>query len=65
MLTFYPEFEAESPSEVEVIFLLDLSCSMKVHFSVFSSQALKGGKVGPREPQNVRCGAQSPNYFDA
>ena len=30
MLTFYPEFEAKSPSEVEVIFLLDLSCSMKV-----------------------------------
>ncbi|KAL9969636.1 hypothetical protein ACROYT_G021872 [Oculina patagonica] len=29
MLTFYPEFEAESPSEVEVLFLLDLSCSMK------------------------------------
>ena len=30
MLTFYPEFEAESPQEVEVVFLLDLSCSMKV-----------------------------------
>jgi len=29
MLTFYPEFEAESPQEVEVVFLLDLSCSMK------------------------------------
>lgn len=35
MLTFYPEFEAESPPDVEVIFLLDLSCSMKVYFSVF------------------------------
>ena len=30
MLTFYPEFEAEIPREVEVLFLLDLSCSMKV-----------------------------------
>ena len=30
MLTFYPEFEAEIPREVEVFFLLDLSCSMKV-----------------------------------
>ena len=30
MLTFYPEFEAESPEQVEVVFLLDLSCSMKV-----------------------------------
>ena len=30
MLTFYPEFEAETPREVEVLFLLDLSCSMKV-----------------------------------
>ncbi|CAH3018315.1 unnamed protein product, partial [Porites evermanni] len=29
MLTFYPEFEAEIPREVEVLFLLDLSCSMK------------------------------------
>ncbi|KAJ7391391.1 Protein mono-ADP-ribosyltransferase parp4 [Desmophyllum pertusum] len=29
MLTFYPEFEAETPPEVEVVFLLDLSCSMK------------------------------------
>ena len=29
MLTFYPEFEAETPREVEVLFLLDLSCSMK------------------------------------
>lgn len=34
MLTFYPEFEAESPTEVEVLFLLDLSCSMKVSSSV-------------------------------
>ena len=34
MLTFYPEFEAESPSEVEVVFLFDLSCSMKVSSSV-------------------------------
>ena len=30
MLTFYPEFEAESPQQVEILFLLDLSCSMKV-----------------------------------
>ena len=30
MLTFYPEFETEIPREVEVLFLLDLSCSMKV-----------------------------------
>ena len=30
MLTFYPEFEAEIPQQVEVVFLLDLSCSMKV-----------------------------------
>ena len=34
MLTFYPEFEAETPPEVEVVFLLDLSCSMKVSSSV-------------------------------
>ena len=34
MLTFYPEFEAESPQEVEVVFLLDLSCSMKVSYSI-------------------------------
>ena len=34
MLTFYPEFEAESPPEVELLFLLDLSCSMKVSSSV-------------------------------
>ena len=30
MLTFYPEFEADSISENEVVFLLDLSNSMKV-----------------------------------
>ena len=30
MLTFYPEFEVDSISENEVIFLLDLSNSMKV-----------------------------------
>ena len=35
MLTFYPEFEAESPPEVELVFLLDLSCSMKVSSVVF------------------------------
>ena len=32
MLTFYPEFEADSPQEVEVLFLFDLSCSMKVGY---------------------------------
>jgi hypothetical protein len=30
MLVFYPEFEAEQPDEVEVLFYLDASCSMKV-----------------------------------
>ena len=30
MLSFYPEFEAQSTSNVELIFLLDLSCSMLV-----------------------------------
>ena len=29
MLTFYPEFEAAEDSEIEVIFVLDLSNSMK------------------------------------
>ena len=50
MLTFYPEFEAESPPEVELLFLLDLSCSMKVSSSVvFFSLCLRlcclGGRV--------------------
>lgn len=31
MLTFYPEFEADEITENEIIFLLDLSNSMKVH----------------------------------
>lgn len=35
MLTFYPEFEAESPQQVEILFLLDLSCSMKVSVTRF------------------------------
>lgn len=30
MLTFYPEFEADPISENEIVFLLDLSNSMKV-----------------------------------
>ena len=30
MLSFYPEFEAQSMSNVEFVFLLDLSCSMQV-----------------------------------
>ena len=30
MLAFYPEFESESPQVVEVLFLVDVSCSMKV-----------------------------------
>lgn len=30
MLTFYPEFEADAISENEIIFMLDLSNSMKV-----------------------------------
>ena len=30
MLTFYPVFEAESIQDMEVVFLLDVSCSMKV-----------------------------------
>ena len=30
MLTFYPEFEVDNISENEIIFLLDLSNSMKV-----------------------------------
>jgi len=30
MLTFYPEFEADNITENEIIFLLDLSNSMKV-----------------------------------
>ncbi|KAK2557988.1 Protein mono-ADP-ribosyltransferase PARP4 [Acropora cervicornis] len=29
MLAFYPEFESESPQVVEVLFLVDVSCSMK------------------------------------
>ena len=29
MLTFYPEFEADAMEELDVIFLLDLSNSMK------------------------------------
>lgn len=33
MLTFYPEFEADNISENEVVFLLDLSNSMKVSAS--------------------------------
>ena len=35
MLTFYPEFEAESISENEIILFLDLSNSMKVTYSLF------------------------------
>lgn len=31
MLTFYPEFEADSIVENEIIFLLDVSNSMKVY----------------------------------
>ena len=30
MLTFYPEFEADPTDQEEIIFILDLSCSMKV-----------------------------------
>ena len=30
MLTFYPEFEVDNISENEIIFILDLSNSMKV-----------------------------------
>ena len=30
MLAFYPEFESESPQVVEVLFLVDVSSSMKV-----------------------------------
>ena len=30
MLTFYPEFEVDAISENEIIFMLDLSNSMKV-----------------------------------
>ena len=30
MLTFYPEFEAETIAENEILFMLDLSNSMKV-----------------------------------
>ena len=33
MLTFYPEFEVDAISENEIIFLLDLSNSMKVRTS--------------------------------
>ncbi|XP_015749941.1 PREDICTED: poly [ADP-ribose] polymerase 4-like [Acropora digitifera] len=29
MLAFYPEFESENPQVVEVLFLVDVSCSMK------------------------------------
>ena len=32
MLTFYPEFEVDNISENEIIFLLDLSNSMKVSY---------------------------------
>lgn len=32
MLTFYPEFEAESISENEILLMLDLSNSMKVWY---------------------------------
>ena len=34
MLTFYPEFEVDNISENEIIFILDLSNSMKVSHSV-------------------------------
>ena len=30
MLSFYPEFEAEPMEDIEYVFLLDISCSMKV-----------------------------------
>ena len=29
MLSFYPEFEAEPMANIEYLFLLDVSCSMK------------------------------------
>ena len=32
MLSFYPEFEAEPMENIEYVFLLDMSCSMKVIF---------------------------------
>jgi len=37
MLTFYPEFEAESIVDNETIFCLDCSNSMKVQAFVFCS----------------------------
>ena len=33
MLSFYPEFEAEPMANIEYVFLLDISCSMKVRLN--------------------------------
>ncbi len=40
MLSFYPEFEAEPMENIEYVFLLDLSCSMKVCVSKLSLSKL-------------------------
>ena len=40
MLSFYPEFEAEPMDNIEYVFLLDVSCSMKVCVSRFAENAI-------------------------
>ena len=37
MLSFYPEFEAEPMENIEYVFLLDMSSSMKVNFPTQSN----------------------------
>ena len=50
MLTFYPEFEADEITENEIIFMLDLSNSMKVHTTTQNQsvkQLIKGSRPSP------------------
>ena len=42
MLTFYPEFEADAITENEIVFMLDLSNSMKVIIIVVCMSVLTG-----------------------
>ena len=46
MLVFYPEFDAEPPAEVEIIFFVDASCSMKVVRPRAQSLAVKRMREG-------------------
>ena len=41
MLTFYPEFEADAIFENEIIFVLDLSNSMKVNIKFYFCVCMK------------------------